>query len=535
LDRFKLGYDRLFEKWLKEKKPPRFREGQNEYVTVWEHERSEQFPKLPAFHHNHGILMLPYALEVYKDKTPITIVLGGFGSGKSINCGVLPLLIDAITLPEYRAFVLGPYSNQSAEIYKIALKVMTNTPFADRFLIKAVEKPYPKLVIGHDGVGENTIECYPIADEEALRNLTGDVAIIEQAEHAALDLDEIIRSVGTRLRGRTLQHGRPKKGKMLFIANAGDNQRLWDLVDRAEEEPEMFKALQPSTYDNPYLTEADIKRFEVQVGDNQELRDQYLKGKRPLGNGQHFSRTTLEAMREPRLDDMMKYGLLEQDSTGIHRGYSKQEARGVGVWEWMLPYQEGRTYIQISDPGTKNPPHRDSPPIMIWDVTDFPKEPAHMAVFRWVFGHNNIKNWANNYQSLAFQYRTFGQNAFDATGYQSGYDQWMFTLDGIMPEKINLAGNGKSLALNSAKVVTTQGLIKAPIAVSALFEQLSRYEYPPEPKHLRQDLVMCFIMTCWYLQRLFYMLPDSEMQRPGYDPNDRYYRPEPDRYGSHIR
>ena len=265
-----------------------------------------------------------------------------------------------------------------------------------------------------------------------------------------------------------------------------------------------------------------------------------MKGKRPVGDGDHFSKEVMLAMQDPTLDDIMKQGLEQQEESGQHLGFVYEKTK-AGVTKWLLPYNPDRKYLVISDAGTKNPPYRDSPPIMIWDITDFPGPlempiPMQLVGFWWVYGLNKIVNWANAHNEMVHRYKAIGSNGFDATGFQSGYDQWLHALKGTLAEKISLAGNNKALCLNAGKIMTSRYLVKAPVGIPAVYEQLSRYKYPPEPKRLRQDIVMTFIMSCWYAQRLFYISDEPFEERPYHDPYDRY---EPtfgeNRFGLHSR
>lgn len=536
------GYETLVEVWKSLGRPEEsFEFSGNTYQVRYEHEMSKEFPDDPAFFHNHGALFLPYQEELHWDRTPYRVVIGGFGSGKTRGM-VQSMLVHGVTLAGFRAFVLAPFSKQAEEFYKIAMDLISGTLFEERFLVSTKLRPYPQIEMGHADIGTTTIECFPLGGSDAvnLRTLTGDLAVIDQAEDNSLDLAEIMRSLGTRFRGRVPRTGRGRIGTITFLANSGDNQQLWDLYDEAEHDPQNYRSWNPSSYDNPYLTDADLRRFEKSVGNTEESRKQWLYAKRPLGNGQHFSRAVLESMREESLDQVMHQGLEEQERSGNHLGYVMQEARGVGVYEWLLPPLEDREYLVISDPGTKNPPHRDSPPILVWDITNFPGTretpvPAFMVGFVWVFGNNNIQNWANRYAEIVYRYKAIGRNGFDATGYQSGYDQWLTMLMGLMPEKISLAGNNKALSLNSAKILTANQMVKTPKRVSAIYEQLARYEYPPEPKNLRQDVTMAFIMSCWWMQRLYYIERGAdEGYESQHDPMDRFPIAS-DRYRENVR
>jgi hypothetical protein len=534
------GYDRLFQKWKAALEPDVLQVDSYKYDVRWQHEESKDYPDLPAFFHNHGALMLPYAKMLHDDRHPVRICVGGFGSGKTFNSG-LSLVVDGMTHAQFRGFALAPMSIQALEVYEIIMNFIADTEFERRFLLSAPTKPFPKIIFGHDGIGISKIECYPIAGREnKLRTLTGDRAIIDQAESELLDLPEILRSIGTRFRGRVSKNGRSRIGTLTFLANSGDKQDLWDLYDEAEYDKENYLSLSPSSYDNPYLTDKDIKRFELQVGATEETKDVYMKGKRPLGNGQHFSKAVLESLRLEYLDDEMEEGLKKQHETGKEMGYIKLEAKNVGCYEWLLPYKPDHRYMVMSDPGTQNPPARDSAPIFVWDITHFPGTlenpvPATLAGFVWPFVNKKINNWANRFSEIVWRYHALGTCAFDATGYQSGYDQWMPILNALYVEKISLAGNNKPLCLNAAKMLTSREMLKMPGAVSHVFQQLARYEFPPEPVKLRQDLVMAFIMSAWWMQRLFYFEHGDFQERPDYDPDDRYNQPMIDRYSGNAR
>ena len=534
------GYKKLYTKWKQKREPEKFDMSGNTYQVRWEHEKAREFPEMPAFFHNHGSLFLPYQQELHEDRTPIRTIIGGFGSGKTLG-QCQSMLVHGLSLVQFRAFALAPLSIQAQEFYELIMNMISGTIFEDRFLISAPQKPFPKIVFGHKDVGECKIECYPIAGNEAkLRTLTGDLAVIDQAEHPQLDLPEIRRSIGTRFRGRISRNGRERIGTLTFLANAGDKQELWDQFDEADEDPENYKSMSPSSYDNIWLTDRDIKRFELQVGQTEESKDVYLRGARPLGNGEHFSRAVLEAMRDTSLDAEMDRGLLLQENHDKNYGFVKMEGKNVATFEWLLPYKKDHEYLVMSDPGTKNPPNRDSPAIMVWDITDFPgpldnPKPATMAGFVWVYGNNNINTWVTRFSEIVWRYKAIGKCGFDATGYQSGYEVWMPTLTNLFVEKMNLAGNGKSMMLNAAKILTAREMLRAPAAISHLYQQLSRYEYPPEPRKLRQDLVMTFIMCAWWLQRMYWMEndPANNPLTPGIE--DRYPVDEVTRYGMNSR
>lgn len=501
--RWKRGYDTLFAAWEKAGRPPDLLHGGVTYRVDPVHEKSNKHPDQPLFFHNHGVLTLPWAKELYFDRTPIRTIIGGVGSGKTMQLVMLNL-VYAATLPGFRCFFLGPQHKQSTEMFRIAKKLIRGTPYYDRFVVKITEPPDGMIVIENDLVGQSTLEFYSInKDPEVLLSLTGDCAVLDQAEKVT-DLQGVVHAIGSRFRGREISSGRGMLGTLTFIANSNDNIQLWDMFDMSDVDPENYKSMAPSSYDNIYLTDEDIRRFELITSDSPESRAQKLLGARPLGNGEHFSQQTLELMREANLDRIMDDGLNDEA-----QGYVLRRGHKTGTYEWLLPPVEGRTYLVVSDPGTKDPPHRDSPPIMIWDITDFPgtkenPKPATLAGFVWVYGNNNIKVWAARYAELVRLYKAYNTNAFDSTGFQAGYDEWISILHGLNPEPINLNGSRKWECLNAAKMLSTAGMIKMPGAVDSIYGQLSRYRYP-EQRGDRQDVAVCFMMSCWWLQRLYFM------------------------------
>lgn len=506
------GYNRLLREWERSGKPEdKFTSESNEvtYRVTMQHEMSKQYPGLPAFHHNHGILMLDWQKELHNDRHPFRTIAGGFGSGKTLAV-VLSFLIHAATLPGYRGLALAPFSKQAKEVYILALSAIRNTKYEERFLRGTPASPFPTLIVGNDYTNtENTIECYGIGDKDdadKLRTLTADNALIDQAEKI-MDLQSVIRDVGTRFRGRELTSGRSRIGTMTFLANSGINDELWNLYDKAEENPDKYFSFSPSTYDNIYLTDADIERYELQVGEGEDNKRMYMYGGRPLGDGSEFSRVIMDRVRDPSLDE------LHEHLTRLGQPTTRIETPGSGVTEWTLPYDPTRFYVVVSDPGTDAPPHRNSPAIMVWDVSKFDIDhPMTLSAYYWFNGRRDISTWANTYATVVSTYHAIGRNGFDATGYQKGYDRWMQTLHNLIPEKFELTASNKPMMLNDAKMLSSRGLIRMPMAVTSIYNQLAFYEYP-EPEKLKQDLVMVYIMSAYYAKRLFYMSFQKEETR----------------------
>ena len=160
----------------------------------------------------------------------------------------------------------------------------------------------------------------------------------------------------------------------------------------------------------------------------------------------------------------------------------------------------------VGDIGQNNPPHRGSPVIMVWDVTNFPERPAFLRCFRWIFGNGSFQPFWVEYKRLVDQYHAHGQNAFDSTGAQKGMDELAYTTEELVAEGMSMAGN-KFLHLNSAKQFFTKKLWKMPY-LKGISHQLTHYRIPDTK--IRQDIVMVIAMSAGWMRRLLWGYEDSD-------------------------
>lgn len=406
-------------------------------------------------------------------------------------------LIRAATLNNFRAVVIAPYSVQSMEIYEQVKILISGTEYDKRFVQgRTPQKPFPRIVVKNDKVGESRIEFYSIQDGfDKILNLSFDCAHIEQAEQIE-DIRGLMRVVGSRLRGQV--GGRERLGIMTFVANSSleENIELWDLYDEAIEHPEHVYAKSPTTFDNIYITPRQLKDIERRMGDDPHIKDIALKGARPIGSGEHFPAESIQKSRSSMLDDMMQKGRDAKKD-----GYKYVVAPKAQVVSWRIPPDPKGTYFMCADPGWSNPPERNSAAIMVFEIGNFPQVPAHLHAFEWVYGNGAPEPWLNAYVDLCLQYNCVNRNVFDSTGLQAGYERWVHGLQDLGPWALNLGGAKKFIALNSAKTLMHRGLFQFP-NIPMLFNQMAKYKLPDDK--LRQDLVMTVVLAASYLDYLFY-------------------------------
>jgi hypothetical protein len=446
-----------------------------------------------VFHNPHGFILLPWQREVVMAKQETRVMICGYGSGKSLGY-FAGMLWRACTLPGYRALVLGPYSLQANELYDQGLILMESTLLKDRFLTGSPKRPYAQLKFHNDLVGHTSISFIGIGDEIGkIKNLTVDEILVDQAEMID-DFDALFHTLGSRMRGQV--QGRERLGYLTFSANSEDNPQLWEVYDEAEEDTDGVQATSVTTFDNPYITPRQYVLIEKRMGKSATDKDQRLRGSRPRGAGEHFPLESINAIHATWLDDMMEEHLKAGDE-----GYKLEERPKASVVLWETPPQPGGTYLTLADPGWANPPYRNSPAIMVWNIADFPNSPAILAAFAWVYGNNSPDPWIDKFIEYVYRYETNLRCAFDATAWQSGYDKWVFSLEKIHAEKMSMAGGTKYDHLNSARILTSRGLIQVP-KIPMLFTQMTKYRLPDTK--IRQDLVAVLTMSCGWLQRMFW-------------------------------
>lgn len=499
IDAWKAGYDKIYQVWKELHYPERFPHFDKEYRVLFDDD-----PDLPTFHHNHGFLFLPWQLQMVQAPQPTIVTISGFGSGKT-SAWLVYMLYLAATRPGFRGLALGPYALQADQVYEEALQLIEGTEYEERFLMGKPTKPYKKLLIGNDLIGKSIIQCHPIGDGnevDKLKTLNADMALIDQAEMVA-DIDRVTSVIGSRFRGTV--RGRSRMGKLVWSANAEDNPNLWDLYDESKEVPDDIFAISVTTFDNVYNTPKQLINIEKRMGKDANLKASRLKAQRPFGSGEHFPADSIEKMWAKWMDDQMETALAANKP-----GYKRITAPKAQVVKWEMPPEEGRQYLLIADPGWANPPERNSAPVGVWDITDFPTQPAHLRAFTWVYGNGKPDPWIEQFVSYFYTYRCLGRSAFDATGLQTGYDRWVYALEKIAAEKMQM-GQTKFGYLNAAKILVPRGMLQAP-NIPMLYSQMSKYRLPDEK--LRQDLVMFLIMTAGWLERLWYMQEDTTEYEP---------------------
>lgn len=522
------GYNRLYEVWEGLRRPEFFAPIDNAWHGLkkddWEslclsgkrnYRAVYQGAGKPSFHHSHGTMLFGWAEQLPKVKQDVLVIPGGFGSGKTLNY-LLLMLWRAACYNDYRGWIIAPYSVQAREGFSLLVQKIQDTPFQKKFVKKITVKDPPKIYLSNEmhGTGESLIEAYAMLDDPGkLLTMTGDEALVDQAERFP-NLDTIVQNTTSRFRG--MVGGRERFGKLALVANSEDNGQFWDWVDEAETNPKHVWSYTAKTFDNPYLTLRDLLRFESTVAKDEESRRLKLRGERPIGGGKHFNAESLRKCRSLDLDRRLQEGIKAGKP-----GYELLETPRTGATIFKIAPEPGRRYMVACDPGTDNPPYRDSAVIGAFDITNFPGRPAEMVGFFWIYGNNSPNPWIQKYVEVVREYEAVGFNGFDSTGFQSGYQRIPEIAD-LMPFPVQLNAQSKYTYLNLTKRLIAEGKYAFPGAVNMLFVQCSNYVLPDDK--LRQDIVMMLLIASAQLEQFFYVeeeRSDYEKAFPDYDPDWR--------------
>lgn len=461
----------------------------------------------PTFFRPHGFIPLDWQLEMLNAPQKTITILGGFASAKTQGALVKMLILGAI-LPGFKCFVIAPRRRQVGEILAKAKDLLRKTIYSDLFVVRWTERymgtENQALILGSELTGtNNVIEFIPALDDPSkLHNLEGDAALVDQTEQFTNLLsgtDGLLPSLSSRLRGIDPGSGREREALTMFIANANDNPELWQLVARAQIDPDNYAFFNPSTFDNYYVSDAQLEKMIRDYGTSDEEINVHFKGLRPTGSGEVFSRALQELSHDPEIDQMM------EANKNRTPGWVYYETPGVGLTRWQMPPIQDHHYLVAADPGWGNPPNRNSPVVGVFDITNFPRWPARMVAFHWVEGKGNPGSWIDAFVEYVSLYNATGRCAYDATGNQRGYSILVDRLKATAAEEVSLSGT-KDSYLNVLRMIMEQGWLKMPYIPGMRF-QMTQYVLP-EPAKLPQDIVMMLVIfASWFANRPYLLIP----------------------------
>lgn len=458
-----------------------------------------------TFYHHHGFRFLDWQKLLYTASQPVKIVIGGMSSGKS-GAAQACFLTMAGCLNYFYGVAPAPFARQAREVHRAFADTIRNTVFAKSYEVTPFLSPEPGFRIRNgevldDGTPvESLILCIPFANPDSLKTFEFDAAYVEQFEmfpNITEGRDSVLAMVTSRLRGREKTFNRKRLGVSMWVANATLNGDVYAFADRALDEPDQYISIETDTEKNPYITDDQLKSFRSTFGRTQADIDYYFKGKRPLGDGEIFPASSIEACFTSKLDDLFTYAVSQKK-----RGYILDERQGVGLVRWAMPYDPEGKYLVVADPGWDNPPKRNSACIYVFRYDQFPERPAELYAFDWVFGDGKPEAWIDSFLRHVLDYNAINSCAYDATGWQAGYAHQEKRLHDVGAIEINMSAPIKNTALTVLRMIMSRGLLNMPKSLSPVINQLMNYVLP-EPTKLRQDLVAGLMILATQLDVIY--------------------------------
>ena len=479
------------------------------------------------FHEDRGYIPLPWHVEFYRVPQKERYVIGLAGSGKTMGIGVLALFMCA-TIPDFKFMNVAPSKYQSSQMINSIVDIAKDTPFLKKFLKFHgpkwyVSKPAYKI----EFLNGSTAEFMNVDDNaDNIQSSYGDWYNLDEAglldqidENGVEALANVALGIISRMRA-TAPDGRPRLGWMSWISNAYDCDTLWDNYEAALIPNDFSWGRLVRHTDNPYLTaeQMDAIRRKAAIAGKEAA---CMEGERPQAAGSEISAKIVD----PMFDDSLNEIAMAKASEGEDGWRYEQGHRGI-IYE--TPARKDRIYMIAGDPGTGQAPDRNAPTIIVWDVTDFPMQPAVISAVWWSSGGGSYLPFITKFEELIVKYKIpEGFRGYDSTGTQKAMAELSWESRGISVVPMGFDGAKKWMYLNALRLILSKGLMKSP-RFNGIRQQLVRYRVPD--KKIAQDIVATICMGSFMLYPL-YRAEYPEYDEDGPDRNSEGFA----RYGRDHR
>ena len=417
-------------------------------------------------------------------------------SGKTTGMGLSYAAMAAMT-PRFAFMNLAPTAWQAKLMADIIIREAGGNPF-EQFIKRYATRPYPIIELESDYIGRSTLYFMSAADDaRRIQGIEVDAINIDEAGQI-LNPFQLMGMVASRMRGTVplgVEGKRRERVKRLSMVTASYLEApewLWDRMDRHHTDPENFLSLSIPSRLAGTLSDEDLELYMRRIP--QDQHDALLEANKPLGAGMHFTLETVEPCEDLLLNRYMQYHLMEKETPTP--GWRYEEMPGVGCVKFE---KAARITSQILDggrPGQGNPPHRNSPVVMVLDISGFPDDAAELVYFDWVFGRGSYEPFKISYKHAWDKYRP--ERAFvDSTGPQSLWDEQILLNMGIWAEGMSFS-TLKNAYLTALVQMVERQKYKFPY-IQGLRSQLIKYDIVHDIK-LAQDIVATLMMISFALR-----------------------------------
>lgn len=450
------------------------------------------------FQEERGYVFLPWFLDFLRSPQQEKLVIGAPGVGKTQQVGIAALAMAAI-YPNFRFLNVAPLAYQAGLMVTEIESIWEKTLFREKWVLPGIKgfkkKPYPKIILTNG----STLEFMNVEKTGAknIQSWSGDWIDVEEAgllneldAEGRLQLEAIMIGIVTRLRGTDFQTGRPRMGLISMITMAYENDYIWQLFDQGMENPEERYVRKVFRKSNPFLSEKDEKAFLSHIPPGKEKMWLNLEPM-PVA-GAEFTPQMLEGLYNP---DLLVQA--QQPDSGVI-----VETGRNGIWHYEEPYKKDHVYAMAGDPGISDPPNRNAPNIQVYDVTDFPKRKARLAMFWWGYPNGSYMPFIDKFKSSIVNYKVpMMYCGYDSTSTQKMMAELAWMSDGLNVLGLGFDAGKKMDYLNAAKMLMSKRLVEVPGGIKWFEAQMKSYRLPDHK--MAQDIVATFSMAMFLIYPLY--------------------------------
>lgn len=410
-----------------------------------------------------------------------TTLLGGIATGKT-SIVAASNIIDCLTIPFFSALNTAITAKQAELPFDMFMTWYEGNDKLEHLVEKISLRPFPVIYFKNHST-------------YAFRTSGSDARFIRGSEYDRANFDEagldqrgeIPKVLRGRLRGERMDGYNSKRMARLDASGSPTDAIWWQerfyrgLKGHETANLDLYRSLRITTWENTHLTPEQIAGMEAEYPP--DMIDVELGGEFPEYGVSMFPSVHVNACTDQSLYDAA-YVALNPEEGSPEKGYKLDEDPRHGLVHFELPVQAGRLYVMGGDPGTDGYPRRNSPVVIVADMTE---KPYKIVFFSWGSGKGSYMPFLTTYK-YAIQKYSPALKGIDATGTQKALDELAFENVGIETDKLNF-NTDKSAMLNSLSLdISNHNWSWPPIV--GLKKQMNIYTLEDDKRGIPQDIVM---------------------------------------------
>jgi len=436
---------------------------------------------------------LPKQWAFHQIAIPNVTFLGGIACGKTYSVAA-SYLIDCLSIPYFGALNTSVTSTQAELVFEVVMGWIEQNERLEHLIEHVTLKPFPMIDFKNFSYWH-------------FRTMGKDAKYIRGSEYDRINVDEAgldYEGISLkRLRGR-LRGKRPDKtvrmARLDVTTSPTDAPWLRERFDRGtkghpQAQLDLYRSIRATIYENIHLTPEQIHNMEADYTD--EMIDVELKGLFPDYGMTTFPRRHLDFCTSQDLTDLMTDAIRPETGSPT-RGFRYQEHPRHGIVHWEMPPVPHGMYVLAGDPGTGDPPKRNSPCVLVARVD---QKPYDIVYFDWVFGHGSYMPFLQSFKYAIDLYQPVF-SGMDTTSTQKAINELAFENVGIYVDGLNFQRDKEGM-LNALSIAVTNHWFRWPHIKGLLF-QMRHYRREEDKSSARQpqDIVMTLAelaFLCRYL------------------------------------